>query len=145
MPAILVIDDDPTIRAFVRAVLVARGYHVQEASDGWAGLKLFRAEPPDLVLCDLYMPVREGIETIRDMRRLDKAVPIIAMSGRPPYMPDCLAVAKALGATAALSKPFSIAKLREVVTRLIPLQEEGASDPSTDGTARVLLAGESVV
>lgn len=81
MVKILVIDDDELIRTTLRRMLQAAGYAVVEAVDGDDGLRRFESEQPDLVLADILMPNKEGLETIRELRRMSQSVAIIAMSG----------------------------------------------------------------
>jgi CheY-like chemotaxis protein len=119
MPTILVIDDDGLVRSYLRDVLDAGGYTVSEASDGEEGLRQFQDAVPDLVLCDLYMPGREGMETIRELKRLRPDVPVVAMSGGSAAMGDYLPLAKALGAADALRKPVSPEHLLQTVARLL--------------------------
>lgn len=66
---VLIIDDDEDIRFILRRALESAGYQVREASDGAAGLKRFREQRPDLVMTDIIMPEREGVETIMALRK----------------------------------------------------------------------------
>lgn len=104
---ILVIDDEPALRATVRRMLEAAGHSVIEAENGRAGLRLFHAEAMDAVITDIIMPEQEGVETIRQIRALHPTTRIIAMSGgsRTGNL-DYLKMAKTLGADATLAKPF---------------------------------------
>src|ERR1700760_461838 len=81
MARMLIVDDDPTVRALVSALLEARGHSVVVARDGLAAMRIFEAEPIDLVVTDIVMPEQEGITTIGAIRRLNQTVPIIAISG----------------------------------------------------------------
>jgi CheY-like chemotaxis protein len=113
MATILVIDDLPEIRTFLRVVLERAGHQVRDAAEGEEGIRLLLAEPPDLVFCDMHMPGRDGAETIREFTRRGPGVPLVAMSGRP----DSLALAILLGAVAVLDKPVApSAILRAVET-----------------------------
>src|SRR3546814_6062185 len=105
---VLLIEDDELVRATISNCLISAGYEVAEAPDGKLGLAAFKAGRCDLVIVDILMPEKEGIETIREMRQLDAALPIIAISGGGKAMNvDFLAAAKAFGATATLAKPFA--------------------------------------
>jgi CheY-like chemotaxis protein len=115
MASILVIEDDPVFRSFLRHALGPCGHSVREARDGAEGLTLFQAQRPDLVLCDLFMPEKEGFETIQEIRRLDPAVRLVAMSARVSLLP----VALALGAAATLSKPISPDVLLQCVDEVL--------------------------
>lgn len=108
MIKILVIDDDDLIRTTLRRMLQAAGYAVVEAVDGDDGLRCFENEQPDLVLADILMPNKEGIETIRELRRLSQSVAIIAMSGGVGTGDfRFLDFAGRLGADQVLRKPFT--------------------------------------
>ena len=68
MASIMVIDDDIQIRTFVREFLEGEGYEVREAGNGTEGVKAFRQRPANLVLCDIFMPEKEGLQTIRELQ-----------------------------------------------------------------------------
>jgi PAS domain S-box-containing protein len=114
---ILVADDEAGVRRYLREVLENAGYEVTEAADGDEALKQTRAGRVDLVITDLVMPGREGIETIRILRKEANGVGIIAISGA--LGGEFLEVARVLGAQAVLSKPLDtgllLAKVAEVL------------------------------
>lgn len=114
MPRILVIDDDEDLRTLLGQVLESAGYEVLLASNGAEGIKLFRQVPADLVLTDLFMPEREGLETIMELRRKEPGVAVIAMSGKT-LASSMLAVARQLGAVETLEKSFSAEQLLRAV------------------------------
>jgi CheY-like chemotaxis protein len=96
------------------------GYDVLEAPNGKEGIELFKEERADLIICDLIMPEKEGIETIMELRRDFPEVKIIAMSGGGRGGADqYLSSAKSLGANAALIKPFERETLLAVVSELL--------------------------
>ncbi len=109
MALILVIDDDPMVRTTLRQILAKGGHDVIEAVNGKQGLQLFRAHGPDLVITDIIMPEKEGIETIMEIRGDNPTAKIIAISGggRTRNM-DYLEIARTVGAESVLAKPFSI-------------------------------------
>jgi sigma-B regulation protein RsbU (phosphoserine phosphatase) len=114
---ILLIDDDAQVRTYLRRVLESAGHHVWEAAGGADGLRLAQGQTPDLVLCDLFMPGQDGMETIRAVRRLGLDVPIVAMSGGGigGEVGDFLQCAKLMGAVETLQKPISVQRLLQVV------------------------------
>lgn len=119
-PLVLVIDDDPQVRAFARVVLVSHGYEVEEANDGRPALRAVRKRVPDLVLCDMFMPDQEGLQTIAELRALAPDLPIVAMSGGGAVCRwDPLPYTTSLGAARTLRKPFSDADLIAVVTAVL--------------------------
>ena len=121
--SILVIDDDKNIRLLLRAVLEREGYQVLEAPDGDKGVSEFKKSPTDLVITDLIMPGKEGIETIRDLRREFPNVKIIAVSGGGRIGPDCyLKMAKGVGALRTLSKPIDRMGLLQAVQEVMEMR-----------------------
>lgn len=129
MAKILVIDDEPQVRRAICQMLARGGHTAVEATDGLEGLKLARAEQPDLVITDIMMPNKEGIETIRDLRRDAPDLPILVMSGNSGSS-LYLQMATLLGAHAALSKPFRSADLLAAVADLLrPGAASAASRP----------------
>ncbi|HLZ67862.1 MAG TPA: response regulator [Aliidongia sp.] len=121
MARILVIDDDPTIRALVAGLLEQSGHSAVQARDGRAGVALFSKEDFDLVVTDIVMPEQEGIETIGAIRRLNRTMPILAISGSATIggSGDYLRAAAALGATATLQKPLAPDRFIEMIDRLL--------------------------
>lgn len=118
MARILLIEDDPAVRRTILQILARAGHVVMEAQDGAEGLRVSFAESPDLVITDLMMPGKEGIETIRDLRRAAPTLPILVISGNPEAA-LYLEIATLLGAQAALAKPFRSAQLLATVERLL--------------------------
>ncbi len=115
MPRIILIDDDKLVRTSVKTVLQRAGYILREAPDGRVGLNLFRAEPCELVITDLVMPEKEGIETMMELRQIDPNVRVLVMSGKVSY----LEFARQLGADGVLAKPFHQEQLLRLVKELI--------------------------
>lgn len=116
MSSILIIDDDDNLRAALHRTLHKEGYTVFEASEGRRGLKTLAQSPTDLILLDMFMPDKDGLETIGELRRTHPNVRIIAMSGGGfKGTVDVLHVAKMLGARRTLAKPFSREQLLEAV------------------------------
>jgi two-component system chemotaxis response regulator CheY len=119
---ILIVDDDMPSLAIFQAVLTASGYQVHTANNGEIALELLSQHRVDLVITDLYMPDKEGIELIREIRQKDKEVKIIAVSGgmsSPVDVSNLLHICLALGANATLQKPVSGDTLRAKVHELI--------------------------
>jgi CheY-like chemotaxis protein len=121
MALILVIDDTSTMRDLVRRMLQGTEHSVIEADDGATGLRLFQQQHPELVITDLIMPNKEGIETIKEIRRSSPGTKIIAMSGSTSLGNNNLylnAAAK-LGADATLIKPFSREQLLQTMVGIL--------------------------
>ncbi|HNX37816.1 MAG TPA: response regulator [Candidatus Cloacimonadota bacterium] len=107
MPKILVIEDDNSFRNVLVQMLVKAGYEVEQAGDGNKALEVCKSFKPDVVLSDIIMPDKEGLETIGEMLSDCPDMKIIAMSGGGRVGPDSfLPLAKKLGAKATLQKPF---------------------------------------
>jgi len=120
MARILIIDDDDTVRLSLKMLLEDAEYEVAEADDGEAGLDRMRENPADLVISDIFMPKKEGIETIDELRREFPHVRIIAISGGGRMDPDAyLDIARRVGADASLFKPFDMKVLLNMVKRLL--------------------------
>jgi CheY-like chemotaxis protein len=101
-------------------MLARAGYDVQEASNGKAGLAAYRQQLTDLVITDIVMPDMEGLEVIRELRRMDPDVTIIAMSGGGIAAAEqYLALARTFGAGAVLDKPFTQEQLLTVVAEAL--------------------------
>ena len=113
---ILIIDDDQRIRDLFRIWLERAGYEVYEAENGQKGVKQQQRIPVDLLICDLIMPVQEGIETITQFRNDYPEIGIIAISGGGKIGPDSyLAVAEHLGAWRVFTKPVDMSSLIEAI------------------------------
>ena len=120
MPQILIVDDSEEFRHMLRNVLQTAGYDVQDAPNGKAALELYRQHPFDLVITDLIMPEKEGLETIVEFRRIHQAVKIIAISGGDRInAANNLAMAQKLGADRTLPKPFSPDEILNIVAQLL--------------------------
>ena len=120
MARILVIDDDPQLRTLLTRYFGRRGYEVLEASDGSAGMALFREQGADVIITDLIMPGKEGMETIMELRREYPEAKIIAISGGGRVAPEgYLQLAKGIGAAMVFSKPFELEQLKAAVDELL--------------------------
>jgi len=118
--AVLVVDDDPGVGELVRAMLALEGFDVTLAGSDEAAMQALEARPFDLVITDLLMPGRSGLETISGIRRRDAALPILAISGGGRIGADeCLHTARCLGADATLAKPFGHMELIAEVNGLL--------------------------
>jgi CheY-like chemotaxis protein len=120
MARILVIDDDADLRTITTVFLEGVGHDVVVAVNGAMGLQTLQTASYDLVLCDLFMPDVDGLEVLRELRRLSNDVPVIAMSGGGfSGTVDLLAVARHLGAAEIIEKPFTQRALLRVITQVL--------------------------
>jgi CheY-like chemotaxis protein len=106
---ILVIDDDAAVRKFIITTLKRENHTVFEAENGTEGIQVLQEERDiAVIITDLIMPEKEGIETIMEVRKLNPSIKIMAISGGGKVGPEnYLVLADALGANATLKKPFS--------------------------------------
>ena len=112
MAKVLVVDDDPDIRAVIMEALRVAGHEVSSATNGREGVDQALAIQPDLIIVDLFMPEQEGLETIRELNLQIPHVAILAISGRSVASSPMLTVALELGAVNVLEKPFDAVTLR---------------------------------
>jgi two-component system chemotaxis response regulator CheY len=124
MQRVLVIDDDDQLRMMMRRGLERAGYAVADAPNGKVGLQLNRQQPADLIITDIFMPEKEGLETIRELKSEFPDAKIIAVSGGSGKTADFSALphAKKFGALRVLSKPFGLKDLVMAVTELLETQ-----------------------
>lgn len=120
MPHVLLIDDDDLLRKVLRTALEQMGHTVVEARNGAEGLELHAREAVDLVITDLIMPDKEGLETILELRRKQPGVKIIAMSGGGRIMAgNYLQMAGQMGAQRVLAKPFGASDLAAAINSVL--------------------------
>ena len=106
---VLIVDDEPAIRRFLRTSLSAQGYRVTEVEDGGAALESLRRNPVDLLVLDLGLPDVDGFEVIRRLRETGSTVPIVVLSSRSDEAGKVKALD--LGADDYLTKPFGVEEL----------------------------------
>jgi len=122
MQSILVIDDDKLMRLALARILISSGFNVVQAADGDEGLQLYRSQEFDLVITDLIMPDKEGIQIIRELRKENSKIRIIAMSaGGRGGATDYLKWARLMGAKQCLSKPIKREELLNAVTAVLAM------------------------
>jgi DNA-binding response OmpR family regulator len=120
MPRILVIDDEQLLRSTVVMILTRAGFTVAEASDGQAGIAMFHKNPPDIVLTDIFMPNRDGIEIIKELKHSSPLTKIIAMTGGGKLrMMEIASAAQVLGADYVLDKPFDSESLLTAINAVL--------------------------
>jgi DNA-binding response OmpR family regulator len=117
---ILIIEDDREVREYLESVLSRAGYECMSAHNGKAGVELFLSDPADLVITDIIMPEKDGIETIMDLRRKNSDLKVIAISGGGRAEPEnYLHSAKLLGANRTMKKPFTNEEMLEAIRNLL--------------------------
>jgi DNA-binding response OmpR family regulator len=129
MSTVLVVDDEPQIRAVLRAYLEADGFSVTEAGTGGDALRLVRSEGPSLVLLDVRLPDVDGIEVLRTLRQYSQ-VPVILVTARSEEVDKLVGLG--VGADDYVTKPFSP---REIVARAKAVLRRAPRDAATTGDA----------
>jgi CheY-like chemotaxis protein len=120
MPGVLLVEDDRELREMLKMSLKRKGFSVQEAENGKEAISHFKPLITDLVVTDLIMPEEDGIKVVIRLRELKPTIKIIAISGGGKIGPGSyLNLAKALGADAIYSKPFSIKDLVSKIEQLL--------------------------
>jgi excisionase family DNA binding protein len=119
-PLVLIVDDDPGLRRYVRVSLEAEGYAVREAGSAEEGLAALDEEPPELILLDVMMPQVDGWEMLRRVQERHGvgAIPVIMFSGR---VEEGAAEAASRGAQKFVGKPFDPEQLVESTKQLLPV------------------------
>lgn len=129
MSEILLVDDHEPTRTAIRKILVASGYRVVEAGNGLEALERAHVRAPDLLITDIIMPQKEGIETIREFRAAYPQVRIMAISGGGrAKTADFLEIARAFGADEVLKKPFQTKQFLQAVKRVLAAHQAADSN-----------------
>jgi len=152
LPArVLVVDDEPAIRRFLRTSLGAQGYQVDEAADAGAALDFLRRSSPDVLVLDLGLPDLDGFELLRRLRAAGSALPVIVLSSRADEKGKVEALD--LGADDYVTKPFGIDELLARIRAALRhrLQQQGekpvfrSGDLSVDLVRRIVaVRGEEI-
>ena len=121
MAHILIIDDDPQFRQMLVTMLQADNHRVSQAGDGEEGLRQVAQSSPDLIITDILMPKVDGIEFVMELKRQNKAIPVIAVSGgrRSITAEFNLDSAALMGVNETLPKPFSRDDLRRSIKKVL--------------------------
>jgi two-component system KDP operon response regulator KdpE len=148
---VLLVDDEPAIRRFLRLSFDAEGYQVEEAGDGKAALDMLRTKAPDLLILDLGLPDLDGFEVIRQLRDFGSSIPIVVLSSRTDEKGKVQALD--LGADDYVTKPFGIDELlaRTRTALRHRLQQQGekpvfrSGDLALDLVRRKVMVGDREV
>jgi CheY-like chemotaxis protein len=120
MAHILLIEDDDGVRVMLRDTLVHYGHEVTEARNGREGLELYFQIKPDLLITDIVMPEKEGLELLMELRKRHQHAKVIAISGGgQKQRADYLQMARLMGAAQVLAKPFGNEALRAAVADVL--------------------------
>jgi len=122
MSRIVLIDDDPRFRRMLRRLLTREGHQVTESEDGNTGLEQVKILNPDLVITDMVMPEKDGIETVTEIIKWNREIKILAISGGGKITTDIyLQMAKQLGANRICNKGVEPVELIKIVNELLAL------------------------
>ena len=116
MARILIMDDDETVRLALRTLLQKKGHNVIEAMNAVEGAKTYTQEPLDLVITDILMPERDGVEALLELRTHQPQIKTIVISGDAP---EFLPIVEDLGADRAIAKPFKNQEVLDAVNELL--------------------------
>lgn len=120
MAVMLIADDDPISRQTLAAILCGEGHEIIQANDGIEALRHLTARDPDVLLTDIFMPGKSGLDVIREIKAERRALPIIAFSGGSAFASfEQLRWAESYGVAATLKKPFQRLDVIEIVSRVI--------------------------
>ncbi|WP_347487736.1 response regulator transcription factor [Desulfoscipio sp. XC116] len=142
---ILIVDDEPDLLSGLNSILTAANFRVVTARDGGEALSIFRSEIPDLVILDLMLPVMDGLEVCRELRKTSD-VPIIMLTARDDSLDKILGLE--FGADDYVTKPFNgrelVARIRSILRRT-NRQYRGPSILVGNGRVRINLNEQTVV
>ncbi|MCL6599689.1 response regulator [Alicyclobacillus macrosporangiidus] len=110
---VLIVDDQFGIRVLLQEVLLQEGYQVFQAANGPAALEIVKQESPDLILLDMKIPGMDGLEILRNLRKMGAETKVIMMTAYGEL--DLIQEAMEMGALAHFTKPFDIDELRQAV------------------------------
>ena len=119
MSRILLIEDDIQLQKMIHRMLINEGYDVQDASNGNEGINCFHEAPADLVITDIVMPEKSGLDAIAELKSAYPKVKIIAMSGGGRTGVKLLNMARKLGVDRILKKPFTRVELISAVDEML--------------------------
>ena len=125
MATVLIIDDESYVREMMRLMIEPLGYEVVEAENGAIASKFIQNTTPDLIITDIVMPEKNGIDVIMEVKKSSNPIPIIAISGGGGITGrfDYLEIAKLVGAENILKKPFAMEELRSLVENILQEKE----------------------
>ncbi|MFN8545103.1 MAG: response regulator [Candidatus Binatia bacterium] len=142
MARVLVIEDDGPMRQMIRKMLERDGHDVTEARDGVEALQLFRTQPAEVAVVDIYLPEVDGWETIRELHRLTPDLPFVLVSGGAPLeivrkgATGTLDAARQVAAFRVLRKPFTWDALTGAVDDLLSASSQTGGRHSAAAEAR---------
>jgi DNA-binding response OmpR family regulator len=135
MLRVLVIEDDPAMSQYIGEILNKAKYEVSSALNGVSGLEAIRAGTSQVIILDIFMPEKDGLEVLVEMRRFSPDLPVLVISGRQHLLSESsMSLAKQLGADDVLAKPFTPQELLDRVRQLASVESRPA--PAATDTTR---------
>jgi DNA-binding response OmpR family regulator len=136
MRRILVVEDDHAMNQHIADILNKAGFKVSSAFDGVAGLEAVRTSTPDLIVLDIFMPEKDGLEMLVELRRAKIDVPVLIISGKQHLLSgSSMSLAEQLGASGTLAKPFTPKELLNHVCKFAGILPVDAKKAATAGSA----------
>lgn len=135
MRTILLVDDDPHLLKAIERMMrpFQKEWSLVTASNGHEATRLVRQQSFDLILTDIHMPGKDGLEMIAEARKVQPAAKIMAMTGGGSFgATDFLQVARILGAHEVIGKPFGVDELIAAVQRLLRTEDDPSGSPSNE-------------
>src|SRR5688572_9172428 len=131
MKRVLVVDDESAMNEYIADILKPAGYEVFSALDGVSGLEAFHANDPQVVILDIFMPKKDGLEVLIELRHQRCGVPVLVISGKQQLLSDSsMGLAKQLGADDVLGKPFTREELIKRVRLLADTRVDQPAPPA---------------
>ena len=134
---IAVVDDEPKIRGMIKSYLHTEGYEVMEAEDGKEAVQLVKDHTVDLVLLDVMMPIMDGLQALREIRSLNKKIPVIMLTAKSEEIDKLLGLE--MGADDYITKPFS---MRELTARMRAVLRRSTPDDESEEIDEILTRGD---
>ena len=129
MPTVMIVDDEELIRNMIRKSLIRTGYEVIEAVNGKEAMELVANHKIDLVIADLVMPEKGGLELIMELNNNYPNIKKIAISGKIPVDNESISgLTDEFGVEAVFSKPFEIFDLLKVIKSIVPITDSDPKD-----------------
>ena len=126
MRRVLIVEDDPAMSEYIADILARAGFQVSAALNGAAGLEAIRSSPPDVAILDIFMPEKDGLEVLVELRQMCSPLQVVITSGKQHLLSgSSLSLAQQLGANATLPKPFTPKELLETICRLVGVEDSG--------------------
>jgi DNA-binding response OmpR family regulator len=136
MKRILVIEDDPAMSQYLGDILTKAGFQVSFAMNGIEGMEAIRAIAPDLLVLDIFMPEKDGLEVLMELRRVAPELRVLVTSGKQHLLSgSSLHLAEKLGANATLPKPFTPKELLSQVSKLTGVVIDPPGKPALASSA----------